>query len=147
VVVAGLVGGGLVSVGSRQPWERDAFAPGVPTVPDAYASVTASLGAVILAGTLVVAVTRTFGRRLAGAAVALSAAGVLFVVLAAGADWVLWRVAVLFGAGLALASGVAAAWRGHTWASIGTKYDAPGAAPPREPDPWTAIDRGEDPTA
>lgn len=61
-----------------------------------------------------------------------------------------WWVPALLGGLLALGAGVATVVRGDRWAGMGAKYDAPTAAPPREPDPaaqaWAALDRGEDPT-
>ncbi|HET7326614.1 MAG TPA: Trp biosynthesis-associated membrane protein [Nocardioidaceae bacterium] len=144
-VAAGLVGGALVILGGRSPWRPEEVL-GVPTAPDAHASVAASLGAVVLLGTLVVAVTRAAGRRLSGAVVALSAAGAVVAVLTADADWVPWRGAALAGAVLGLVAGGLAAWQGHRWASMSSRYDAPGARPPHESDPWKALDRGEDPT-
>jgi Tryptophan-associated transmembrane protein (Trp_oprn_chp) len=141
-LAAGLLGGAAVAFGARRPWES-AQVLGVPTAPDAHASVAASLGAVILLGTVVVAVT---GRRVAGAIVALAAAGVVVAVVAADTDWVGWRVAVLAGGVLGVASGALAAGLGHRWPTMSGRYDAPGSSRDREQDPWTSLDRGEDPT-
>lgn len=144
-LASGLVGGALVIFGGRSPWLPEE-AMGVPTAPDANASVAASLGAVILLGTLVVGVTRAIGRRLAGGVVALSAVGAVVAVLTADADWVPWRTAALAGGVLGLLAGGLAAWQGHRWASMSGKYDAPGSRPAHESDPWKTLDRGEDPT-
>lgn len=142
---AGLVGGALVVFGGRSPWVPDE-ALGVAAAPDAGASVAASLGAVIVLGTLVVGVTRALGRRLAGAVVALAAVGALVAVTSADADWVPWRIAALAGGVLGALSGCLAAWQGHRWASMSRRYDAPASRPAHESDPWKSLDRGEDPT-
>jgi hypothetical protein len=144
-LACGLLGGAAVAFGARRPWESEEVL-GVPTAPDANASVAVSLGAVILLGTVVVGVTRGSGRRVAGAIVALAAAGVVVAVVTAGADWVGWRVAVLAGGALGGVAGVLAAALGHRWPTMSGKYDAPGSGSEREPDPWTSLDRGEDPT-
>jgi Tryptophan-associated transmembrane protein (Trp_oprn_chp) len=140
----GLLGGALVTLGARRPWE-DHGALDVPTAPLAHASVAVSLGAVIILGSLVVGVTRAWGRRAAGVLVALAGFGAVVVVVGADAEWVGWRIAALLGSVLAAAAGILSAARGHTWASMSGRYDAPtGVAD--ESDPWKAIDRGEDPT-
>jgi len=144
-LACGLVGGALVALGGRQPWQ-EARVLDVPTAPDAHASVAVSLGAVILLGTLVVGVTRRAGRRVAGAIVALSSVGVLVAVLTADAAWVGSRFAVLAGGVLGLVTGVLAAAFGHRWAAMSGKYDAPGTRSAHESDPWKSLDRGEDPT-
>lgn len=145
-LVAGLAGGALVTLGSRRPWQPVDLVAGVGTTPQAQESVAGSLGAVILLGALVVGVTRAVGRRVTGAVVALAAVGVLAAVLTADGAWAGWRGVVLAGAVLGLGSGALAAARGHRWASMGGKYDAPGSRPAHESDPWRALDRGEDPT-
>jgi hypothetical protein len=72
-LTAGLLGGGLVLLAAGQPWGSPG--PPVPTVSgddvDPVGSLVSSLGAVVLLGAIVVAVTRTVGRRLAGAVVVL----------------------------------------------------------------------------
>jgi hypothetical protein len=53
-----------------------------------------------------------------------------------------------------LASVLAVAWL-PDWPEMGSRYDAPGAAPPPTPDPedqsslelWKAMDEGRDPTS
>lgn len=141
----GLLGGVLVTFGARRPWESEQVL-GVPTAQDANTSVAVSLGAVILLGTVVVGVTRALGRRIAGAVVALAAGGVLVAVVTADAEWVGWRFGVLAGGVLGLTAGVLSAALGHRWASMSGKYDAPGAQAEPDADPWTSLDRGEDPT-
>jgi len=151
-LAAGLLGGGLVLLGAGQPW--GSTGPPVPTVSgdevNPVGSLVSSLGAVVLLGAIVVAVTRTVGRRLAGAVVALAATSAGYVAVAAAgasATWSVWRVAVLAGAVLGLLGGVLAAVRGPRWAAMSSRYDAPSTPrPAHESDPWKALDRGEDPT-
>jgi uncharacterized membrane protein (TIGR02234 family) len=66
-----------------------------------------------------------------------------------------WFWAAAVGAVLALlASVLAVAWS-PDWPEMGSRYDAPGAAPPPTPDPedqsslelWKAMDEGRDPTS
>lgn len=49
------------------------------------------------------------------------------------------------GMAVALAGGLAVA-AGRRWPSLGARYDAPAAGPAQAADPWSALDRGEDPT-
>ena len=66
-----------------------------------------------------------------------------------------WFWAAAVGALLALASSVAAVVLAPGWPEMGSRYDAPGAAPPPTSDPedqssldlWKAMDEGRDPTA
>lgn len=148
-LAAGLLGGGLILLGAQQPW--GAPGPPVPTVSgeavNPVGSLVSSLGAVVLLGAIVVAVTRTVGRRLAGAAVLLAAVATGYVTVTAAGSWPGWRVAVLAGAVLGAAGGGLAAVRGHRWAGMSTRYDAPSTPrPAHESDPWKALDRGDDPT-
>lgn len=147
-LAAGLLGGGLILLGAGRPWDS---APVVPTVSgddvNPVGSLASSLGAVVLLGTVVVAVTRTLGRRLAGAVVVLAAAATAYVTVDADVGWSGWRAAVLLGAVLGVLAGALGAVRGQRWAAMSERYDAPSAAPPRhESDPWRALDRGDDPT-
>lgn len=144
-LAGGLLGSAMVIFGARRPW-ASGDALGVPTAPEAHASVAVSLGTVMLLGTVVVSVTRSFGRRLAGAIVALASVGVLVATTTADADWVGWRVAVLAGGVLGLATGVLTAVLGHRWASMSARYDAPGDQPQGDDDAWKTLDRGDDPT-
>jgi hypothetical protein len=149
---AGLVGGGLVLLAAGQPWgDAVGGSPGTP-VPAADAvnpvgSLLSSLGAVLLLGAVVVGVTRTTGRRLAGAVIVLGAVAAAYVTVAADDGWSLARVGALLGAVLGLVAGTLAAARGPHWAAMSSRYDAPSARrSAADTDPWRALDRGEDPT-
>lgn len=155
-LTVGLVGGGLVLLGASRPWGAVDAAPSAgpsltPTLSgddvNPLGSLLSSLGAVVLLGTVVVAVTRSAGRRLAGAVVLLAAAATALVTVGADGSWSPWRVAVLCGAVLGLLGGMLAAARGPLWAAMSQRYDAPSAPRPQhESDPWRALDRGDDPT-
>lgn len=145
-MAVGLLGGGLVVVGGREPWRSPVAGPAGDRVAPA-GSLVVALGAVILLGLLVVAVTRTTGRRVAGAIVALAGLVVTSVAVFADGEWMLWRVGVLLGAVLSLGAGALSAARGQAWAAMSERYDAPGGRENRpQSDPWRALDRGEDPT-
>lgn len=65
-------------------------------------------------------------------------------------DWI-WPYVALVGGALIIAGGVLVMVRGRTWPAMGRRYDAPargGASTANRTggDPWTALDRGEDPT-
>jgi hypothetical protein len=150
-LAAGLLGGGLVLVGADQPWHPVAPVPTVSGEPgesvNPVGTLLSSLGAVVLLGTIVVAVTRSVGRRLAGAVVVLAALATGYVTVDAAGGWSAWRATVLAGALLGVLGGALAALRGPRWASMSERYDAPSAPrPAHESDPWRALDRGEDPT-
>jgi hypothetical protein len=150
-LAAGLLGGALILLGAGQPWDAAARSPTVPGDPvnpvNPVGTLVSSLGAVVLLGTLVVAVTRTFGRRLAGSVVVLTALATGYVALGAGGTWTAGRAGVLAGAVLGLLGGALTAVRGPRWAAMSERYDAPSAPRPvHESDPWRALDRGDDPT-
>ena len=89
---------------------------------------------VALAGGVAVLATRTWGRLVVGVALALSG------VAAAASAWP-DQAGVAGGAVLA-ATGAYAVARGRTWPVLGARYEPP----QRREDPWSALDRGEDPT-
>ncbi len=76
--------------------------------------------------------------------------------LAASAEGTWWRWLTLIGGLLALTVGTWAVLLGHTWAVMGSRYDAPEAARGRsapgrqgtneDADLWRALDDGRDPT-
>ncbi|MDQ4086124.1 MAG: hypothetical protein M3165_09935, partial [Actinomycetota bacterium] len=125
-LVAGLLGGALVLLGAGRPWGP---ATPVPTVSadavNPIGTLVSSLGAVVLLGTVVVTVTRSHGRRLAGAVVVLAALATGYVTLTADGAWSGWRLAVLAGALLGVLAGTLAALLGPRWAAMGERYDAP----------------------
>ena len=66
-----------------------------------------------------------------------------------------WQVAVIIGALLIVAAGLATALRGHDWPVMSTRYDAPGGQSARPGRPartadaatmWESLNGGEDPT-
>ncbi len=148
-LAAGLLGGGLILLGAEQPW--GSTGPPVPTVSgedvNPVGSLVSSLGAVVLLGAIVIAVTRTVGRRLAGLVVVVAATAAVYVTVTAAGAWSGWRISVLVGAVLGAVGGGLAAVRGHRWAAMSARYDAPSTPrPAHESDPWKALDRGDDPT-
>lgn len=133
-----------------------------------------ALALVVLAGSA--AVLPTAGRVRRGIGVVLAVAGMAAAVAAVTADGAVgdavaeavagspaslvappsapeagvasWRWVVVLAGVAASFVGAATAWRGHTWAVMGRRYDAPTAgAAPDEGDPWQALDAGRDPTA
>ena len=65
-----------------------------------------------------------------------------------------WYAAALVGAGLSLVATLTAVVLVPGWPEMGSRYDAPAAAPPRDDSPpetnidiWKALDEGRDPTA
>jgi len=134
----------------------------------------AAFALVGLAGGLALLATRSAGRRLAGLLLVLTGFGVAAAAVAGagGADSALTReagaavgtrtaattapersawpwVAVSGGVLVAVAGGFAAV-RGPRWPGMSARYDAPrreGRAPDEPDGMWSAIDRGEDPTA
>lgn len=60
-----------------------------------------------------------------------------------------WAALSITGGVLVLCGGVLVAWRGARWAAMSTRYEPPdsGARPKADARLWTALERGEDPTA
>jgi uncharacterized membrane protein (TIGR02234 family) len=176
----GVLGGALVAVAAAKPWATATIGgQGLPALPisvdgaDAVPLV-AALGLVMLAGAVSLAATRNQGRRLAGLLLVVAAVVVGWQTLAAGpaindalraqtvgsvgsaavpdANGTAWRWLTLVGAGLSLASGLAAVSKGPDWPAMGSRYDAPTSARGGSPDvredvdAWRAIDEGDDPT-
>ena len=105
----------------------------------------AALAVVGLAGAGAVLATRGVGRRLVGVLlmlVGLGLAGAGIVGVGAARTW--WPVLCAAGGLLVLAGGLFTVVRGQRWPHMGTRYDRRPST--REPDAWTALDRGEDPT-
>ena len=119
----------------------------------------AAMAFVGLAGGIALLATKRFGRLIVGVIVALSGAimvaGGVAALLTEGASYEtvavteLWPAVSIVGGLGAFAAGVLAVVRGHRWAEMGAKYDAPGGPKETEDDAgvWDALDRGEDPTA
>ncbi|MGH3486006.1 MAG: Trp biosynthesis-associated membrane protein, partial [Nocardioidaceae bacterium] len=148
-----------------------------------------ALTLVILAGALAIVPTGGWLRRVVGAVIVLAAAGAAIGVLTAGpaiddalseelaespasggvddaaivaaADHPAWRWLSLGGSVAGIAVGLLVASRGHRWATMGSRYDAPAprqrtdaaepeqgaSAPTDDADLWRALDEGHDPTA
>jgi uncharacterized membrane protein (TIGR02234 family) len=138
------------------------------------APAVAPLAVLAVAGALGLLATRGWVRRVLGVLLMLAGAGVAVAALhvltapreaAAGAlagqsvdasaaaeatytvAWWWPALAALAGC-LVVAGGVVTGWRSGAWPAMGSRFDAPTAAAsgPRT-DPWSALDRGEDPTA
>lgn len=58
-----------------------------------------------------------------------------------------WPYGYLAGAGAVTVAGAMAAAGSRHWPVLGARYDRPTSRPAGRGDPWTALDRGEDPTA
>lgn len=66
--------------------------------------------------------------------------------LAAQADPTVWRWVCLAAALAAAVAGVVVVLHGRRWPTMGRRYDSPAVRTATTADPWTALDRGEDPT-
>ncbi len=181
VVLLGLASATLVAVAGNRTW-AEADSGAARDVSSLALSVDAgkmpaatAMALVLLACWGVVLVTRGRVRRAVAALGVLAALGALASVVMGWSSVVdalrndlasvgvtdveightgwFWAAAV--GAVLALASSVAAVVLVPGWPEMGSRYDAPGAAPPPAPDPedqssldlWKAMDEGRDPTA
>jgi uncharacterized membrane protein (TIGR02234 family) len=136
------------------------------------APVLVALGLLSLAGVVGLVATRGGVRRVVGLLLFLSAAAALVAVLkvvgdpaaaaagalraesvdaaaASSATYSLtgWHWVTVVGTALVAWAGADTLWRSAAWPAMGARYEAP-AGDRREPaaDPWTALDRGEDPT-
>ena len=169
-VLGCLVGSGLVLLAVSRTWvstELTALAPlpsrtvrlsGAALVPGAQA-----LGLLGLASVAALLATRSWGRQLVGALVVLTGVGVGVAVVRALADPAqavrraatsdlatglgLWPYVTVLGAALLTVSGAWVLLRGRRWAGLASRYDGARVTAQRDTDPWTALDRGEDPTA
>ena len=182
-LVVGLLSAGAVSVGVSRPWvSATAKVTGMPVIHAAVngadlAPLAGALGFVLLASFGAVIATRGWVRRGLGVLVVVAALVVLVAVIHPGetgsaveqglsakgwsggpydASTSVWRWLVGLGALGCLAAGLLVARFGGSWASMGTRYDAPGGTAPQAPggpeaeptetDLWRSIDSGHDPT-
>lgn len=161
-----LVGAALVLLAGTQPWAR--VADLTVTVPpaveatlkgQAVAPGARALGLVGLAGIVALLATRRLLRRVVGALLALAGIATCAASLAWSVEtpilvgdageplaWTPWPVVSVAGGVLLCAGGVLAAIRSSQWPAMGSRYDAPARAKAKDEDPWSALDRGEDPT-
>jgi uncharacterized membrane protein (TIGR02234 family) len=172
-VVLCLAGSALVLLATSRVWleyatgaapplpSRRFSAGGAELVPGARA--LALLG---LAGVAALPATKGRGRQAVGLLLAAAGAGTVAVVVRAlldplGAargtdafrydvafsgtpDLGAWPYVALLGGLVLVAAGSLVVARGRSWTALGARYDAPAAA--KEPSPWDALDRGDDPT-
>lgn len=159
------VGAVLVIAGSWPTWVTanvtvsEGVAPTELVVSGREAAPLVAIGGwVIGAGLLAVLATRTWGRVVVGAVIALAAAlaalgSVMFAVTARIAAVPIdavdvstrpWWLLTLAGALVSLAIGIRVMLRGRAWSAMGTRYERGGS---REPSAWELLDAGEDPTA
>lgn len=170
-----LLGSALVLLAVSRAWVTAPIPAAAPLPPRAVellgthlAPGSRALALVGLAGVAALPATRTWGRTLVGALVALAGLGAAAVVVRALADrphalartspltdahiagapgFGSWPYVALLGAALLVAAGLLVAVRGRSWASMSERYDAPAAQPAGERSLWEALDRGEDPTS
>lgn len=172
VLGAGVLAAGFLLLAVGRTWASFAVAtPGVPRYEEALtgrdlAPAALGFGLAALAGVLAVLATRGWGRRVAGAVVALCGAGsavatavavgfggtvrheVAFSGLTVEADYNAWPVLTMVAAVLCALAGAVTVWRGPRWPGMGARYEAPRKRErEQEPDMWRAFDRGDDPTA
>ena len=171
-----LAGAALVLLATSRAWlsvQTDVPiglpARGVELTGSELAPGTRALALLGLAGVAALAATRSGGRIVVGALVALAGLGVMVAVARVALDQTaaalraepgssltvvvredggVWPYVALLGGLLLLAAGVLTVVRGRSWSALGAKYDAPTEPKPRsEASLWDALDRGEDPTA
>lgn len=174
-LIALIIGAALLLFGYSMPWATVA----IPIVTGGPAATSVELsgrdivalgsvaGWISAAGLAGIIATRTWGRMIIGAIVAIAGAGSLiasvwFAVassdlvraaaeayaeeslpgeLDASITW--WWIATLIGSVLVLAAGLVTCLRGRTWPGLGRKYDRTN---PRQLTDWQALDQGQDPT-
>jgi uncharacterized membrane protein (TIGR02234 family) len=179
VVLLGLASGTLAAVASNQTWVtsdgtssgsfRD-YTPALTTGADGKMPLALALSLVVLAAWGVLLVTRGVVRRALGVLAVVASLGVVATVIAghqtlpgnirndfrdAGlTDAVIhstgWFWAAAAGAVLSVVAACLAVRHVRDWPEMGSRYDAPGAAPVEDPESslemWKAIDEGRDPT-
>ena len=165
-----LLSGALILLAGGRAWARAAYPdrPRGVTGADLVGSLPV-WGLVALAGVVAVAATRRLGRIPVGGALLASGVSVAalslrtirtievrvledalirrLTVTPTAVELTVWPY-VTVGAGVLLAlTGLLVALRGPRWAGLSARYDAPADRPATESDLWSALDRGEDPTA
>lgn len=185
-LVVGLVAATALIVAVSRPWvEATARQPGLPTIEASargndVVPLAGALAVVVLAAFGAVIATRGVIRRFVGllivvasvvivvAAVHPDAAGTQLEAELSAKGWSggayatvdrAWRWLALSGALLCAVAGWLVGWLGARWATMGSRYDAPGVAAEtrgaevlvtpadlREADVWREIDEGRDPT-
>lgn len=174
-LLALVIGAALLLLGYSMPWANAE----IPMVTGGPASTTVALnghdvlplasmaGWIAAAGLAGIIATRTWGRLIIGAIVALAGAGstvaaAWFGVASAGlvqaaaeshageplpaltgAQVTWWWIPTLLASLLVLAAGLMTCVRGRTWPGLGRKYDR---STPRQLTDWQALDLGQDPT-
>ena len=170
-----IAGAALLLIGYSMPWATVAIpiVTGGPAASEvelsgsSIASVASMAGWIAAAGIAGIVATRTWGRVIIGAIVAIAGAGSLlaatwFAVASAGLvkaaaesyagetlidigeysiTW--WWIPTWLASLLVLAAGLLTCARGRTWPGLGRKYDR---ANPRQLTAWQALDQGQDPT-
>jgi uncharacterized membrane protein (TIGR02234 family) len=172
-LLATFVAGLFLTMAGRLPWAHVAY----PLHPRAvygrtYASAAVAVGLIAIAGGVAVLATRRYARIPVGLAIAAAGATVAAQAFDAlrhldnrayrAAPLVLsgavapigyavratpWPYVTLLCGLVVAAAGVVVVLRGPRWSAMGSRYDAPAARPVTEADLWSALDRGEDPTA
>ena len=180
VVLATLAAGGLAALSASRTWAHVVIATdGLPSDSvdvsgsDAQPIVTA-LAVVIVTAALAVLAASARVRRgvgvftvlvaLTGTAVVLAGHGSVddavqrairespaFTSTVPDYDTSGWRIVTVVAFAVAALLGGVTAWFGHTWPTMGSRYDAPNAhpeptGPDSEADMWKALDEGRDPT-
>lgn len=150
-----LAGAGLVLLAGTQVWIEGLEGNGAQPNPAMNADAAGvsggtvspgsrALGLLGLAGVVAVPATGGWLRRVVG--LLLTAAGLGVVLLGVSAGETVWPWLSVLGGILISLSGLATVWRGPSWSMMGSRYEAPSRADSRD-DAWSALDRGEDPTA
>ncbi len=174
-LVALIAGAALLLVGYSMTWATVAvpLVTGGPASSDvelsgsSIASLAAMAGWIAAAGIAGIIATRTWGRVIVGAIVAIAGAGSLvasasFAFASSGlvktatesrvgetltdlGDYSItwWWIPTLLGSVLVLVAGALTCAQGRTWPGLGRKYDR---ANPRQLSDWQALDEGLDPT-
>ena len=163
-----LVAGALILVASGRDWRAIDYAPGHSSgaTGQHFVGSLSAWGLVAFAGVVAVAATRGWGRLPVGLALAAGGAAVAalsydarhkhFVVgfistvptsAHPTAHTTVWPYVSVAGGVILAATGVLVALRGPRWSALGARYESPAVRPVTEADVWSALDRGEDPTA